>query len=272
MMKNTKKGKVWSSIFFTSAAIITYFGFVGIEAKATEIEKIGNLIEEKIQNTSFQTDEKIVNQPTTDNQVVTRSELKNDPIILTYIKGEKSSGSFKDKKDNNVYFYMVDENLRVSIYNRYGILQNEKEFEYELKAVSKAEKEKLYRNELNENSSFQTDYKDRKEFEKYAEAYSFVEKKARPKEGITEFYNTFISAFNEKGITTKDTLVSTRLKFIVEKDGSFSNIFAVGSNDENASNEAIRVLKTMPKWIPAENEGEIVRSTFTMPIKIKLNQ
>ena len=65
--------------------------------------------------------------------------------------------------------------------------------------------------------------------------------------------------------------IKTRLKFIIEKDGSFSNIVAVGGGNGEASNEAIRVLQTMPKWQPAEHEGQVVRSTFTMPIKIKIN-
>ena len=64
--------------------------------------------------------------------------------------------------------------------------------------------------------------------------------------------------------------IKTRLKFIIEKDGSFSNIVAVGGGNEAVSDKAIRVLKSMPKWQPAKHEGKIVRSTFTLPIKIRV--
>ena len=163
MMKNTKKGKVWSAICYTSAALITYFGFVGIEAKATEIKKLETVLEEKFE---------IISTPITKNPVEhiknVETELKSsvaqDPIILNYIKREKSSGNFSHK--DNVYFYVVDENLKVSIYNRYGVIQNEKDFTYELKAVSKEEKEKLTLDELKKSSQVKNDHQERKEIEK----------------------------------------------------------------------------------------------------------
>ncbi|HLV52123.1 MAG TPA: M56 family metallopeptidase, partial [Flavobacterium sp.] len=38
MMKNTKKGRVWETVFYSSAVLVTYFAFVGIEAQAAEIK------------------------------------------------------------------------------------------------------------------------------------------------------------------------------------------------------------------------------------------
>ena len=103
------------------------------------------------------------------------------------------------------------------------------------------------------------------------EVYKFVEQKAKPKEGFQNFMQNFINTFDTETIVFNDTIVSTKLKFIVEKDGSLSNIEAVGSNNENVSTEAIRVLKAMPDWIPAQHKGKIVRSTFTLPIKVRSN-
>lgn len=127
---------------------------------------------------------------------------------------------------------------------------------------------------LKKSSQLERDYQIKKEQEKsYAEAYSFVEKKATPKEGLAAFMQNYMNEFkiSQDGLGKSDTLVYTRLKFIVEKDGSFSNIIAVGGNNETVSNETIRTLKTMPKWNPAEDKGEVVRSTFTLPIKVKIN-
>lgn len=267
MMKNTKKGKVWETIFYSFTVALTYVGFVGIEAKAADIKKIETKVSNIIEQSAKKSEKIIFTEPI---RKESKNEIDNDSIILAYIEGEKSSGYFNHK--NTVYFYVVDENLKVSIYNRYGVVQNEKDFTYELKAVSKAEKEKLMLDELKKSSQIQNDYQDIKEIEKkYAEVHSFVEKKAAPREGMQSFFDNFIKAFDSKTITSNDTLISTRLKFIIEKDGSFSNIIAVGGGNEEASNEAIRVLQTMPKWQPAEHEGQVVRSTFTMPIKIKIN-
>ena len=104
------------------------------------------------------------------------------------------------------------------------------------------------------------------------EPLKFVENRAKPKEGIQSFYNDFMRTFNvpENLQLDDENEIKTRLKFIIEKDGSFSNIVAVGGGNEAVSDEAIRVLKSMPKWQPAKHEGKIVRSTFTLPIKIRL--
>lgn len=269
MMKNTKKGKVWSAICYTSAALITYFGFVGIEAKATEIKKLETVLEEKFE---------IISTPITKNPVEhiknVETELKSsvaqDPIILNYIKREKSSGNFSHK--DNVYFYVVDENLKVSIYNRYGVIQNEKDFTYELKAVSKEEKEKQASNE----SFFSVESNKKNEIDASKEVHTIVEKKAKPREGLSAFMRNFVIAFKFPSDVNLDE-IKFRLRFIVETDGSFSNIHAVNGFfepkefDEILHKEAIRTLQKMPNWDPAEHEGKIVRSTFTLPITIRIN-
>lgn len=60
------------------------------------------------------------------------------------------------------------------------------------------------------------------------------------------------------------------VKFVVEKDGSFSSIEVVKGVDEDLDKEALRVVKKMPKWEPARNNGDPVRSYFVMPITFKL--
>src|SRR5690606_13770379 len=117
MMKNVKKGRVWETIFYSLTVLITYSTFVGIEAKAAEINKIetkvSDLIEQPVKiSKSIRLTELIRKE--------VKDDVNNDPIILTYIKGEKSSGSFNYK--GGVYFYTVDENLKVSIYDRYGVV------------------------------------------------------------------------------------------------------------------------------------------------------
>ena len=57
-----------------------------------------------------------------------------------------------------------------------------------------------------------------------------------------------------------------KVEFVVECDGSISNVKIIRGYDEDANKEAIRLVKTMPKWVPAEKDGVIVRSIFVLDI------
>lgn len=58
--------------------------------------------------------------------------------------------------------------------------------------------------------------------------------------------------------------------FVVETDGSFSNVKIVRSKDPHLDAEALRVTRLMPKWKPAKQKGKFVRCQFTMPITFSL--
>ena len=60
------------------------------------------------------------------------------------------------------------------------------------------------------------------------------------------------------------------IEFVVEKDGSISSINIVRSADPDLSQEAIRVVKAMPKWIPGMQRDKAVRVRFTIPITFQL--
>lgn len=62
------------------------------------------------------------------------------------------------------------------------------------------------------------------------------------------------------------------ITFIVEKDGSISNVSATKGGDLGGGlpEEAIRVVKNMPKWTPAQKNGVPVRCYFTVPINFRL--
>ena len=60
------------------------------------------------------------------------------------------------------------------------------------------------------------------------------------------------------------------LTYIVEKDGSISNIEVVRSVSPSLDAEALRVVKSMPKWTPAKNKGKIVRVSYTVPVTFRL--
>ncbi len=60
------------------------------------------------------------------------------------------------------------------------------------------------------------------------------------------------------------------LEFIIEPDSSISNIRVLNSVFPELDEEAIRVLKSSPKWIPGKQMGKPVRVAYTIPIKFSL--
>lgn len=61
------------------------------------------------------------------------------------------------------------------------------------------------------------------------------------------------------------------IQFIVEKDGSLSDVMAVKGISEECDLEAIRVIKSYPKWNPGKQRGKPVRVRMILPIYFKLN-
>lgn len=102
--------------------------------------------------------------------------------------------------------------------------------------------------------------------------HSFVQQKAEPKEGLQYFYKNYMRKFNSAKFSSSTGTLDVRLKFVVEKDGTFSDIQVLNESIQGLGEEAVRVLKKMPAWKPATHEGKIVRFAFTLPIKIRVNE
>lgn len=60
------------------------------------------------------------------------------------------------------------------------------------------------------------------------------------------------------------------VSFIVEKDGSISNVRPVLSVHPLLNKEAVRVVKSMPKWSPGKHNGKPVRVRYNLPVMFKL--
>jgi TonB family C-terminal domain len=61
------------------------------------------------------------------------------------------------------------------------------------------------------------------------------------------------------------------LSYVVNKDGSVSDIKVARSIHPSLDAEAIRVIKSMPEWTPGKQRGETVRVKYTIPITFSLN-
>ena len=57
--------------------------------------------------------------------------------------------------------------------------------------------------------------------------------------------------------------------FVVEKDGSLTDIKVVRDIGYGTGKEALRVLNKCPRWTPGEQNGKKVRCTFSLPINIQ---
>ena len=60
------------------------------------------------------------------------------------------------------------------------------------------------------------------------------------------------------------------VSFIVEKDGSISDVKTVKGIHPSFDEEAVRVVKSMPKWKPGKCNGESTRVKYTVPITFRL--
>ncbi len=69
----------------------------------------------------------------------------------------------------------------------------------------------------------------------------------------------------ENGISGKVTL-----QFVIERDGSLTNIQVMQSPDRSLADEAIRVLKTSPKWKAGMQRNSPVRVRYTLPVEFRI--
>jgi TonB family protein len=59
------------------------------------------------------------------------------------------------------------------------------------------------------------------------------------------------------------------ITFVVEKDGSLSNPKVLRGIGNGCDDEAVRVVKNMPKWLPGKQNGQTIRVQYTLPIIFK---
>ena len=60
------------------------------------------------------------------------------------------------------------------------------------------------------------------------------------------------------------------LRFVVNEDGTITNMEPLNSPDERLTAEAKRVVSLMPKWTPAKDKGKIVKMRYSLPITFRL--
>lgn len=99
-----------------------------------------------------------------------------------------------------------------------------------------------------------------------------VDEHAYPKEGMEHFYdevkrNIRYPATARKNHSAGQVLV----QFVVNEDGSVSDIEVIESPDETLAEEGRRIMSLSPEWIPARRAGIAVEERIVMPIQFKLS-
>lgn len=61
------------------------------------------------------------------------------------------------------------------------------------------------------------------------------------------------------------------IQFVIEKDGSISDVKVLRGVDSSLDQEAVRVVKSMPKWKPGMQRKKPVRVSYTLPINFQLS-
>lgn len=62
------------------------------------------------------------------------------------------------------------------------------------------------------------------------------------------------------------------VKFVVKKDGNVGEVVVLRGKDPDLDKEAVRVVKSLPKFIPGKMNGQAVSVWYTLPINFKLQQ
>ncbi len=62
------------------------------------------------------------------------------------------------------------------------------------------------------------------------------------------------------------------IQFVIERDGSITDVKVLRGVDSSLDKEAMRVVKAMPKWKPGKQRGKPVRVSYTLPINFQLSQ
>ncbi len=99
--------------------------------------------------------------------------------------------------------------------------------------------------------------------------YRSVQVNPEPEGGLKKFYQFVANNFQTSGEEEEGTVIKVLVSFVVEKDGSLTDIKILRDPGNGYGKEAMRVLKKAPRWKPGINNGKAVRVAFNLPITIQ---
>ena len=110
-------------------------------------------------------------------------------------------------------------------------------------------------------------------YKKGEEIYMIVEKQATPKEGLKKYYEYFQKNMRYPAQAKRmEVEGKVYLQFVVEKDGSLTDIKILKGIGSGCEEEAVRLVKEGSKWNPGKQGGVPVRVMRSIPILFKIKQ
>ena len=110
-----------------------------------------------------------------------------------------------------------------------------------------------------------------REEKKKEEVFTHVEQMPKFPGGDAELYKFISNNLNYPAMAIENNVQGrVVVQFVVTKDGSIGNVKVVRSVDRDLDNEAIRVCKKLPKFIPGKQNGHPVNVWYTLPVTFKL--
>lgn len=97
------------------------------------------------------------------------------------------------------------------------------------------------------------------------------EQSARPEGGLDAFFN-YVKQNQQYPAKARKNKIEGKVMvaFMVEKDGSLSDLKVVKKFGNGLDEEAIRLVEKGPKWLPAQYQGEPIRQKMVLPIIFQL--
>jgi protein TonB len=109
------------------------------------------------------------------------------------------------------------------------------------------------------------------EMEEEAQIFMVVESMPEPPGGIAAFYGYLNENIKYPQMAKESGIQGTvYVTFVVEKNGSITDVRVLRGIGGGCDEEAVRVVKNSPKWSPGKQRGKPVRVQYNLPVKFIL--
>lgn len=107
--------------------------------------------------------------------------------------------------------------------------------------------------------------------EEVDEIFTVVEETATPKGGMQAFYEYVGKKLKYPAQARRmGTEGKVFVQFVINKDGSISDVVAIKGIGAGCDEEAIRIIQGAPAWTPGKQRGKAVKQRMVLPITFKL--
>lgn len=248
LRKGTSKRNIWSMVFVAAVAAFAYIGlsmynsYQEAQKAKFEAEMEASLLEQKKEAKV----EKKTETPKVEVQKVekVKSSIAFTPPVIkkdSEVKPEEEMKSQDELNENKITIGAFD------------VKGNDEEGGTVLKAVEEIAQPEPPKHE-----------EENKVFDVVEQMPSFPGGQAALMQYLSSHVK-YPAVAEENGIQGRVTV-----QFVVEKDGSVTDVKTMKSVDPSLDKEAERVVKSMPKWIPGKQNGSAVRVKYFVPVVFRL--